>query len=169
MREYVVYILRCADKSLYVGVTNNLRRRLNEHAEGINDEAYTHDRRPIKLVYVESYTYVCNAIHREKVLKNWSMKKKEALIKNDREELRLFSKKNFPKRYQRQFAGIRFRRLQCERFRIRHAFYEALVPRTLVAPQRATRDDKCLQREVPRYARRCAASYSANMLKNLPE
>ena len=100
--EYSVYIVRCADGSYYVGVTNDVGRRLKEHVLGVNEGAYTHDRRPVKLVYAESYRYVADAIHREKVLKAWSHKKKKALIRGDREALRFHSKKKFPVRYKRK-------------------------------------------------------------------
>ena len=101
-RAFFVYILRCRDGSYYTGVTNNLERRLGEHQAGLNEGAYTHDRRPIKLVYAESYRYVADAIHREKVLKAWSHEKKKALIRGDREALRLHSKKKFPVRYKKK-------------------------------------------------------------------
>src|SRR5690606_40472044 len=90
MKEYYVYILQCKDGSYYTGVTNDIDRRLWEHQEGINNECYTYRRRPVKLVYVENFNDVNQAIAFEKQIKGWSRKKKEALIQ-DRKSTRLNS------------------------------------------------------------------------------
>jgi putative endonuclease len=74
-----VYMLRCADDSFYVGVTNDINRRLDEHAEGINPDSYTHSRRPVELVYWQDFTNYKQAIDWETRLKKWSRKKKQAL------------------------------------------------------------------------------------------
>ncbi|NOS67363.1 MAG: GIY-YIG nuclease family protein [Candidatus Peribacteraceae bacterium] len=141
-RTYCVYILRCSDGSYYTGVTNSLERRLEEHASGIDSECYTFERRPVKLVYTETFSYIWNAIEREKILKDWSTKKKEALINGNTQALRLHSKKKFPEKGQRKLTGVRFRRLQNERFRMRCGLYAVFVPRTFAPPARTTRDDK---------------------------
>ncbi len=52
-RFYWTYILECADGSYYVGMTNNMERRLEEHQSGIDPFAYTFSRRPVKLVFTE--------------------------------------------------------------------------------------------------------------------
>jgi putative endonuclease len=95
MREYdfYVYMLLCADGSLYVGMTNSWRRRMIEHAQGLNPKCYTFMRRPLKLVYIQHFDYVHDAIRREKQLKGWSRKKKLALIQNDEETLFKFSRR----------------------------------------------------------------------------
>ncbi|MBL7942199.1 MAG: GIY-YIG nuclease family protein [Flavobacteriales bacterium] len=80
MKTYYVYILECADLSYYVGVTNNIVRRLKEHNDGISTSSYTSTRLPVKLVYCEQHRYILNAIAREKQIKNWSRIKKIALI-----------------------------------------------------------------------------------------
>jgi putative endonuclease len=80
MNFYYTYILKCSDQSYYVGVTNDVERRLVEHQEGINVTCYTYSRRPIELVYFEKFIDIIQAIAREKQLKGWSRKKKEALI-----------------------------------------------------------------------------------------
>ena len=90
--HYYVYILECSDGSYYVGVTNNLERRLKEHSEGCNETCYTFTRRPVVLKYVEHFRWILDAIAREKQLKGWSRKKKEALIRGQLEELRRLSK-----------------------------------------------------------------------------
>lgn len=80
MREYWVYILRCSDNSYYTGVTNDIDRRVYEHQQGLIPGSFTHSRRPCVLVYADSTDDICAAIEREKQIKGWSRKKKEALI-----------------------------------------------------------------------------------------
>ena len=95
MREYYVYILRCADSSYYTGVTNDYERRLAEHQAGTHDTSYTADRLPVELVYVENFQYILDAIEREKQIKGWTRKKKESLISGKPELLPLLTKKDF--------------------------------------------------------------------------
>jgi putative endonuclease len=87
MKNYYVYILQCSDNSYYTGVTNNLERRIYEHQKGLIEKSYTHDKRPVNLKYYEEYDNVLDAISREKQIKGWSRKKKEALICGDFEKL----------------------------------------------------------------------------------
>jgi putative endonuclease len=75
-----VYILKCADESYYVGVTNNLEKRMEEHNEGVDTESYTYSRRPVEVVYWEPFNNYALAMEYETKLKKWSRKKKEALI-----------------------------------------------------------------------------------------
>jgi putative endonuclease len=82
-KQLFVYILRCRDDSYYVGVTNNLEGRFEEHQQGNNPTAYTFTRRPVQLVYYETFSNPEEAIDFEKQLKGWSRKKKEALIENN--------------------------------------------------------------------------------------
>lgn len=95
MKKYFVYILKCSDDSYYVGVTSNLVKRITEHQSGKHIKSYTFKRRPIRLVYFEEYNDVRHAISREKQIKKWSRFKKEALIKNEYDELPNLSKKRF--------------------------------------------------------------------------
>ncbi|HTL82307.1 MAG TPA: GIY-YIG nuclease family protein, partial [Bacteroidia bacterium] len=53
-KEYFVYILKCADDSYYVGVTNDLQRRLEEHNNSEIEISYTFSRRPVTLVWHET-------------------------------------------------------------------------------------------------------------------
>jgi putative endonuclease len=92
MKTYYIYILKCNDNTYYVGFTNNLERRLVEHKTGINKSAYTHDKRPIHLVWFETFNNVHDAIACEKKIKGWSRRKKEAMIAEDWEKLVLYSK-----------------------------------------------------------------------------
>ena len=80
---FYVYILECADRSYYVGLTQrSLDVRLAEHHNG-TFAGYTHDRRPVKLVWSDEFGRLTDAITRERQLKGWSRAKKEALIRGD--------------------------------------------------------------------------------------
>ncbi|MBV8637685.1 MAG: GIY-YIG nuclease family protein [Candidatus Eremiobacteraeota bacterium] len=87
MNDYYVYILKCSDGSFYVGITNDLERRVGEHQYGWNPACYTHERRPVRLVYSERFSEVDAAIAWEKRIKGWSRKKKIALIMGDFEKI----------------------------------------------------------------------------------
>src|ERR1044072_224102 len=87
-----VYILKCSDKSYYVGVTNDVNVRLCQHNEGTDPQSYTYLKRPDELVYFESIQNNLLAIAREKQLKGWSRKKKEALIEGNWDKLVELSK-----------------------------------------------------------------------------
>lgn len=75
-----VYILICNDKSYYTGVTNDISRRLWEHQEGLIEKTYTHNRRPVELVWLSDEMGPNDAIALEKQIKGWTRVKKEALI-----------------------------------------------------------------------------------------
>ena len=81
-REYnfYVYILGSISGTLYIGMTNNLFRRMSEHKNKLV-EGFSKKYGCDKLLYYEYFEYVENAITREKQLKNWNRKKKEFLIK----------------------------------------------------------------------------------------
>ncbi len=78
---WYVYILRCADNSLYTGVTIDVDKRLDEH-NGIAKKGakYTHGRRPVKLAYQESVGSRSEACKREYIIKNLNKSEKETLI-----------------------------------------------------------------------------------------
>lgn len=81
-REYhfYVYILQSSSRrALYIGVTNNLRRRVLEHKMHLL-EGFTNDYNVVRLVYWERFERVQSAIAREKQLKNWRRDKKLWLI-----------------------------------------------------------------------------------------
>ncbi len=80
MRTYYVYILTNVHRTvMYVGVTNDLDRRLAEHRDGTGG-AFTRRYRLQTLVYVESFQRVDDAIAHEKRIKGWSRPKKNALV-----------------------------------------------------------------------------------------
>jgi len=93
MNQYFVYILLCADNSYYVGVTNDVGRRMYEHENSINPNSYTHKRRPVTVVFCERFTDVNQAIAFEKQVKGWSRKKKEAIINGNWDLLPELSKR----------------------------------------------------------------------------
>ena len=80
MNQYYTYILaNNSDTTLYIGVTNDLERRVAEHRSG-TIPGFTQKYNCHKLVYFESFSVVEQAIAREKQLKKWSRAKKDALI-----------------------------------------------------------------------------------------
>ena len=79
MRKPVVYILASPNgRALYIGVTTDLGRRLEEHRRGLS--IHTKQYNITRLVYIESFDTAPDAIAREKQLKNWRREKKVALI-----------------------------------------------------------------------------------------
>ena len=85
--NYFVYIIECSDGAYYTGVTNDLENRLWEHNEGIHPKSFTYKRRPVVLRYWERFDDINQAIQWEKQLKGWGRKKKEALFKEDWDEI----------------------------------------------------------------------------------
>jgi putative endonuclease len=79
MRTYYVYMVASLQKALYVGVTNDLRRRIYEHKTGLIP-GFTTRYRVNRLVYYEAHGDIRAAITREKQLKGWLRKRKVALI-----------------------------------------------------------------------------------------
>lgn len=92
MKIMYVYIVECSDKSFYIGVTNNLEKRIRQHNAGLSLSAYTFSRRPVMLKWFESFTSPAEAFKVEKQLKGWSRKKKIALINEDWNKLVEYSK-----------------------------------------------------------------------------
>jgi len=85
VRSYWVYILASAHRTLYVGVTNDLEKRLFEHRQGLT-EGFTKKYNVDRLVYLEEMEEPMAAIVREKQIKGWSRAKKIALIKEHNPE-----------------------------------------------------------------------------------
>lgn len=77
---YYFYIVRCADNSLYCGITTDLVRRVQEHNRSKKGAKYTKSRRPIKLVYFEEHASVQLVLKREIAVKRWPKAKKERLL-----------------------------------------------------------------------------------------
>ena len=78
-KPWVVYILRCADGSLYTGITTDLEARLLKHNAG-KGGAYTRSHTPVALVWHEEAASESAARKREAEIKTWSKTKKERFI-----------------------------------------------------------------------------------------
>lgn len=88
--SYFVYILRTSSNTLYVGQTNNLEKRLKEHAsKSCKSAKYLRMFNSFELVYREQYETRTESMKRECQLKQMTKKKKEALIKGDEALLKI--------------------------------------------------------------------------------
>lgn len=77
--EWMVYLVRCRDGTLYTGCTNNLPRRLCAHNAG-KGAKYTRARRPVVLVYQEQCENQSEALKREAAIKRLTRAEKETLV-----------------------------------------------------------------------------------------
>lgn len=86
---YTVYIIHFFDNSLYIGQTNNLGQRLEEHKnKATKSSKFAKEHGSFELVYQENYTSRLDSMRREKQLKGWTRVKKEALISGNKELLK---------------------------------------------------------------------------------
>ena len=90
-----MYILECHDRTLYVGSTWDLDRRVAQYQAG-EGAAYTRTRLPVRVIYYEYFDRVENAFAREKQVQRWGRAKRLALVKGHTERLNALSRK--PKR-----------------------------------------------------------------------
>lgn len=94
-RNYYVYLLtNWNNKVMYVGVTNNLQRRIYEHKHKFV-KGFTQKYNVNKLVYFEETTDVHSALEREKEIKKWRREKKDALVLKDNSEWQDLSERWF--------------------------------------------------------------------------
>lgn len=77
---FTVYILECSDSTYYVGCTNNLQKRLQEHNHQKKGARYTKIRRPVVLKHHEEFTTLSQARKREAEIKRWKRSEKEKLF-----------------------------------------------------------------------------------------
>jgi len=77
---YFLYILQCADNTLYTGITTDLDRRLKEHNNSKLGAKYTKIRRPVKLVYSQQFTDRSEASKEESRIKKLSRQQKLSLF-----------------------------------------------------------------------------------------
>lgn len=84
-QQWYVYMLRCADNSLYTGITTDITRREKEH-NGVGAAKYTRARQPVKMIYHEQADDRSSASKREAALKKLTKKQKELLVKADKIE-----------------------------------------------------------------------------------
>ena len=88
MDRYFVYIMtNWYGNVMYVGVTNDIERRVNEHRNG-GSESFTCSYNVKKLVHFEECDSIADAIAREKQIKGWTRKKKNKLVENTNPEWR---------------------------------------------------------------------------------
>lgn len=78
--KYKVYILECADTSLYIGCTNDIDKRLKQHNDLKSGAHYTKIRRPVILIYSETFDTLKDARKREAEIKSWNREEKLKLI-----------------------------------------------------------------------------------------
>jgi putative endonuclease len=92
--SFWMYILKCSDRSYYTGHTDNLENRIAEHQHKAMP-CYTSTRLPVELNFQEEFGSREEALARERQVKGWNRKKKEALIRGDWKEVsRLSRSKN---------------------------------------------------------------------------
>ncbi len=82
MNQYYVYLMASFKQTLYVGVTNDLVRRIHQHKTKVHSDSFTARYNIDRLVYVEAFSDIRYAIAREKEIKAWRRSKKVALIKS---------------------------------------------------------------------------------------
>ena len=80
MEIFYIYIVRCTDGSLYVGSCQNLDERVRRHNLG-EGAKYTAQRRPVVIVYFETFEKRTDAMKRESQIKGWTKTKKENLVR----------------------------------------------------------------------------------------
>ena len=80
--EYAVYIMASLQRVLYIGVTGKLETRVEEHKAHTYPRSFTALYNVTRLVYVEWYDQIADAIAREKQIKGWRRSKKVALIRS---------------------------------------------------------------------------------------
>lgn len=89
--SFWIYLLRCADGSFYAGHTDDLDKRIGEHATGACG-GYTATRLPVELVWSQDCSTRIEALNFERQIKGWSRAKKEALIRGDWDEISRLAK-----------------------------------------------------------------------------
>jgi len=88
---FAAYMLRCADGRFYIGHTDNLATRMAQHESGMAG-AFTRTRRPVELVWSETFPTRLEALSAERQLKGCSRAKKQAMIAGDWQALRRLSR-----------------------------------------------------------------------------
>ena len=76
---YYLYIIECQDKTLYTGITTDVKRRFKEHKDGKGGH-YTRSRQVVRVLYTEKFRMLSNVLKREFEIKSWCRNKKLALI-----------------------------------------------------------------------------------------
>ena len=76
---YFVYLLECADHSIYTGITTDVERRFEEHKTGLGGH-FTRSRKVVKILYTEKHPDRSSALKREAEIKAWPREKKLRLV-----------------------------------------------------------------------------------------
>lgn len=79
-KPYYVYIARCADQTLYTGIALDVAKRISDHNSTSRGAKYTRPRRPVKLVYVETFADKSEALKAEMTIKKLKRSEKLRLI-----------------------------------------------------------------------------------------
>ncbi len=89
-----VYMLKCKDRSFYVGsaTSDDLSKRIHEHQSGTFG-GYTSSRLPVLLVWSEHFEHITDAIAAERKIKGWSRRKKEALVRGEWDQIKILAKR----------------------------------------------------------------------------
>ena len=93
--SFWVYMLQCADRSYYVGHTDELEKRVLQHERGEVD-GYTSTRRPVRVMFSQEFASREEALAAERQIKGWSRKKKEALVQGDWAEMARLAQRRKP-------------------------------------------------------------------------
>jgi len=88
---FFVYVVECSDGSYYTGHTENLEARLAAHNDG-RFKGYTFKRRPVKLVFSDTFMTRDEAFRAERQIKGWRRLKKQALMREDWEALKVLAR-----------------------------------------------------------------------------
>jgi putative endonuclease len=79
-KVWYTYALECADKTLYVGITNDIAKRVQAHNHEKNGAKYTKARRPVRLIYQESFQTRSEALKKEAAFKKLTRQEKLSLF-----------------------------------------------------------------------------------------
>jgi putative endonuclease len=84
---YILYIVRCADRTLYTGITTDIERRMHEHNTSPKGARYTRSRRPVTLVYSKRYRTRSTASRAEAAMKRMTRQEKIRMVRLSRKHL----------------------------------------------------------------------------------
>lgn len=93
--SFWVYMIQCADRSYYVGHTDELEKRVLQHERG-ECGGYTSTPRPVRLIFTQEFASREEALAAELQIKGWSRKKKEALVQGNWAEMSRLAQRRKP-------------------------------------------------------------------------
>ena len=93
---FYMYLLECSDSSIYTGHCDHLEARMSAHQDG-RFRGYTFKRRPVRLIFHESFATRAEALAAEREVKGWSREKKWALARRDWQALRELAVRRTPR------------------------------------------------------------------------